>query len=160
VEQDEEIMKALIAQLNPLKLSNNTTIWSDLEAQLGTDKKEEIEKHLYIANIILILVSPDFIQEMDESFQIRQIMNRNKAELVPVIPIIIRPTYGWEDTPFGGLTALPKNKKAVTSWPNRDEALREIAGGIRDALIRLRGAKVPPQLPLIVLSDSSPYENT
>jgi hypothetical protein len=158
VEQDEAIMKALVAQLNTLKLSNNTTIWSDLEAQLGIDNKGEIETHLYTADIILLLVSPDFIQEMDGSLQIRQIINRNKAEGVPVIPIIIRPTHDWERTPFGGLTALPKNKKAVTRWSNQDEALREIARGIRDALTRHREAKMSPPLRLITPSDSPPDE--
>jgi hypothetical protein len=38
-----------------------------------------------------------------------------------VIPVILRPC-DWHDMPFGRLQATPKDGKAITLWPNIDEA--------------------------------------
>ncbi len=157
VEQDEEILKNLTTHLKSLESYSNIFIWSDLEILPGTNEKQEIQNHWYTAKVILLLVSPDFIKKMDEDFEIRQIMNRQKAEGIPVIPIIIRPIE-WKNAPFGELTALPKNNKAVSTWTNQDEAYREITEGIRSVLTNRRKDKAYPPLRLISSSDSSPNE--
>src|SRR5260370_14883610 len=49
-----------------------------------------------------------------------------------VIPIILRPV-DWLQTPIGKLLALPKDAKPVTSWNRKDEALLDVARGVRRA---------------------------
>jgi tetratricopeptide (TPR) repeat protein len=60
----------------------------------------------------------------------QQAMIRDEAGEARVIPVILRPV-DWHSAPFGRLQALPKDGRPVTSWPNRDEAYRDIVRGIR-----------------------------
>lgn len=47
-----------------------------------------------------------------------------------VVPVMLRSCL-WEHTPFSKLQALPQDAKAVTAWADRDEALTNVAAGIR-----------------------------
>jgi hypothetical protein len=115
--------------------------WSDREIQAGMDWAQEIEEHLDAAEIILLLVSSDFIaSEITHSEQISKALERRKHEKVVIIPIILRPVH-WEVTPIGKLQVLPKNKKAVTEWDNQDSAFREVAIGIWDVVASMSKGK-------------------
>ena len=50
-----------------------------------------------------------------------------------VIPIILRPVI-WEDAPFSKPQVLPTNGIPVTRWQDRDEALWDVAKGIREVV--------------------------
>lgn len=52
-----------------------------------------------------------------------------------VIPIILRPV-DWNGAPFAKVQCLPTDGRPVTSWPNRDEAFRNVAEGIRRAIVK------------------------
>ena len=43
----------------------------------------------------------------------------------------------WQRAPFGKLQALPKDGKAVTLWPDRDSAWRQVADGIEKVIKEL-----------------------
>jgi hypothetical protein len=55
-----------------------------------------------------------------------------------VIPVILRP-LDWKGAPFGKLEALPPGARPVTTWANRDEALKSVAEGVRELAEGLRG---------------------
>ncbi len=56
--------------------------------------------------------------------------------LQKTIPVILRPA-DWKGTPFEQLQVLPHNAKPVTRWQNRDDALLDVARGIREAIEEL-----------------------
>ena len=64
-------------------------------------------------------------------------LERHDAGDARVIPVILRPV-GWRGAPFARLQALPKDGKPVTSWADEDEALSDVARGIRKAVEDLR----------------------
>jgi formylglycine-generating enzyme required for sulfatase activity len=47
-----------------------------------------------------------------------------------LVPIVLRPV-DWLGHPLSKVHALPAHAKPVTQWPNRDEAFREVAVGLR-----------------------------
>jgi hypothetical protein len=47
-----------------------------------------------------------------------------------VVPVILKPA-DWQSTALAGLQALPKDAKAVSSWPDHDAAFVDIAQGLR-----------------------------
>lgn len=47
-----------------------------------------------------------------------------------VVPVILRACL-WQHSEFAKLQAVPKDGKLVCSWPNRDEALMQVAGEIK-----------------------------
>lgn len=129
--KDEEMRQELDKNLSNLKRQRIITGWHDGEIRAGDVWEEEIEAHLSSAHIILLLVSPDFI---DSNYcyenEMLRTMERHKAGEAHVIPIILRPAH-WERTSFGRLQALPTGAKPITLWQNRDEALVNVARGIQ-----------------------------
>ncbi len=84
-------------------------------------------------HLILLLISPDF---MDSDYcyrrEMRAALKRHAKGQARVIPIILRPV-DWRRTPIGRLLALPRDGKPVTTWHRRDEALLDVAKGVRMA---------------------------
>jgi hypothetical protein len=108
----------------------------------GSDWKGQLDRALGEARIILLLVSPDFFaSDYCYDTEVRRAMERHEAGEACVIPVLLRP-YAWKQAPFGKLSALPKDGRSVTEWPDRDAAFRDIALGIEEAL-----ALLPPRQP-------------
>jgi len=57
-------------------------------------------------------------------------MKKHEANEARVVPVILR-RVDWRTAPFAKLMALPKDGKPITTWKNRDEALLDVAEGIR-----------------------------
>jgi len=93
--------------------------------------------HLERADIILLLISADFIaSDYCYSIEMMRALERHDAGEARVIPIILRPTY-WQETPFSKLQVLPTEGKPVMKWRDRDDAFLDIAEGIRKAIEEL-----------------------
>jgi hypothetical protein len=59
--EDERLRKALDKQLSLLKREGLITAWYDHKITAGKEWESEILTHLDSAQIILLLISPDFI---------------------------------------------------------------------------------------------------
>src|SRR5450759_2542293 len=129
--KDELLLNQLKNHLQPLQRQGLIKLWYDREIRAGSEWESVIKKQLDMAQIILLLVSPDFMaSDYCYSIEMERALARHKAGKAQVIPIILRPVF-WKDAPFGKLRVLPTDTKPVTSWPNRDEAFLDIATGIR-----------------------------
>src|SRR5207237_2712073 len=96
-------------------------------------------QHLNTARIILLLVSPDFIDsDYCYGVEMKRAMERHERGEARVIPVILRLVY-WKKAPFGKLQALPTDAKPVTSpkWHSQDEAFFDVSEGIRTAVEEL-----------------------
>jgi serine/threonine protein kinase len=134
---DENRRDELAKRLAHLKWQGLISEWYDREIDAGEEWAEKIDAHLNTADIILLLVSPDFIAS-DYCYNIEMMKALRRHELgdAIVIPIILRPTF-WQETPLGKLQALPKSGKAITTWQNEDEAFLDVADGIQRVVQRL-----------------------
>jgi len=106
------------------------TIWANTDINAGQEWEEEVQKHLKRADIVLLLISPDFIASDYYSNELQHAIVRHEMGETVVVPIILRPV-DWSALPFGKLQALPKNTRPVTKWKNRDDAFLDITTGIR-----------------------------
>src|SRR2546423_15619257 len=94
--EDEALLNKLKAHLRPLQREGLIDTWYDRDISAGTDWKREIDIQLKTAQIILLLVSPDFIaSDYCYSVEMQQAMERHEKGEARVIPIILRPVY-WE----------------------------------------------------------------
>ena len=137
---DGELLNKLTTHLMPLQRLGLITIWHDTHIEAGREWEEEINKHLNTAQIILLLISPDFMaSEYCYSKEMQRAMQRHEDGDASVIPIILRPTF-WKGAPFEKLQMLPNSAKAVTIWPNEDEALynvtERISSVVNDLIIK------------------------
>ena len=131
---DMALRKELDKHLRILKDENIISTWSDSDISPGTEWEPQIRKQLNDAQIILLLVSADFMaSEFCRSVEMTKAIKRHKANTARVIPIILRSVL-WEIPPFGKLQALPlfsdNRPLPVTSWPQRDDAFKNIVLGI------------------------------
>jgi hypothetical protein len=135
---DEKFKDALIKHLEPLKRMNLIEAWHDRELTAGDEWEQEISGNLENADIILLLVSIDFINsEYCYDIELERALERHADGDAVVIPVILR-TCMWHTTPFAKLQALPRDAKAVASWPDIDEALANVAEGIKVVAEKLR----------------------
>jgi len=142
--KDEPLRDELERQLTVLKRQGVITAWHDRKITAGEEWKGEIDAHLATARIILLLVSADFLaSDYCYDIEMKRALERHEAREARVIPVILRAVDNWQDAPFGKLQALPTDGKAVTSWPNQDEAFADVARGIRVALNELTAKPVP-----------------
>ncbi len=150
--KDEELRKELENHLSILKRQGIVSEWHDRNIEAGDDWAAEIDNNLDEADVILLLVSADFLaSEYCYSKEVKRALTRHEKGDVKVIPIILRPV-DWQGAPFADLQALPKDAKPVTTWPNRDEAFTNVARGIRLVLQKLRQpitARPKPRMPSI-----------
>jgi TIR domain len=135
--RDEELRDELAKHLSILKRQGVISAWYDRDIAAGTEWATAIDHHLNSAQVILLLISPDFMAS-DYCFDIemQRAIERHEAGEAIVIPIILRPV-DWSGAPFGKLQACPKNAQPVTSWANRDEAFLNVAQSIRKAVEQL-----------------------
>ncbi len=135
--EDEVLRQELEKHLQVLQRSGLIGFWHDRNINAGTEWKREIDRHLNAAHIILLLVSPDYINsDYCYSFELVEVMKRHDAGKARVIPIILRHVY-WQETLFGKLQALPREGKPVTAWLDPNEAFLDIVENIRKILVEV-----------------------
>ena len=134
---DKLLRDELDIHLSSLKRQQLIISWYDGEIGPGCEWEEEINTQLRNANIILLLVTPNFIaSDYCYSIEMERALERHKEGTARVIPIILRRTY-WDETPFSSLQALPTDAKPVTQWQDRDEAFWDITINIRKTIKEL-----------------------
>lgn len=135
--KDHALRDKLDAHLATLHRTGLITAWYDGEIVPGVAWEEEIKTHLNTADIILLLISPAFIQsDYCYSKEMKRALERHDAKEARVVPILLRPVE-WAGTPFSLLQMLPSNARPVTRWPDRDEAFKDVAKGIHRAVNEL-----------------------
>lgn len=133
--EDEALLIRLKSHLKPLERQGLIELWYDREIGAGAEWEKEISQHLNTAQIILLLVSPDFMSsEYCYGTELKQALERQKREEAQVIPVIGRAVY-WQGL-LGQLQALPKNALPITDpdWYDQDRALYNITEGLRKVI--------------------------
>ncbi|WP_437718588.1 AAA family ATPase [Sorangium sp. So ce448] len=137
--KDEALRDELETHLALLKREGILQSWHDRRIAAGDGWAGQIDKNLNEADVILLLVSADFMAS-DYCFdhEMGRALERHGAGEACVIPVLLRKT-DWHSAPFAKLQALPKDARPVTLWQDRDEAWHDVALGIRRAIEALRG---------------------
>jgi hypothetical protein len=144
---DEALRDQLEKQLSLLKRQGIIETWHDRRIGAGHDFAREIDGHIETDDIILLLVSADFL-DSDYCYEkeMMRAMTRHDAGEAIVIPVILR-ACDWHGAPFGKLNASPPDGKPVTQFADRDQALLEVAKAVRSAAQRLNTTSAKKSAP-------------
>jgi energy-coupling factor transporter ATP-binding protein EcfA2 len=135
--KDEALLTKLKTHLSSLRREGLIEDWYDRDIAAGTEWQREIDHHIHTADMILLLVSADFINsDYCYGVEMMQAMKRHDSGQARVIPIILRPV-DWQRMPFGKLQALPPGATPVTTWSDQDAAFAHITTDIRRAIENL-----------------------
>ncbi|MDE8761395.1 MULTISPECIES: toll/interleukin-1 receptor domain-containing protein [Rhizobium] len=134
---DEDLRDQLEKQLSILKGQGAIETWHDRRIGAGEEIDKAISNNLMSADIILLLVSPDFINS-DYCYdrEMTAAMERHEEGSAVVIPVILR-ACDWHGAPFGKLNATPPDGRPITQAVDRDQALLEVAKAVRAAAGRI-----------------------
>jgi formylglycine-generating enzyme required for sulfatase activity len=167
--KDELLRDELAKHLKPLRQEGIIRDWHDREIPPGAEWQNEIDRHLESAQIILLLISADFLaSDYCYSFELKRALERHTSNEACVIPVILRSCV-WQNTPFGKLQVLPTDGKPIQSksWFDPDEAFTDVVRGLRRSIAQLTPVPVetststPPNPQVItvpVQPDSQPLE--
>lgn len=132
--KDEALREKLETFLKTLQRQGYISEWHDRRITAGQEWSQEIDEHLRTAEIILLLISSDFIaSDYCYETELEIAMQMHERKQARVVPLMMRPC-DFKETPFAKLQGFPKDMKPVTSWSNEDEAFLNIAEGIRNLI--------------------------
>ena len=118
-------------------------VWHYRKITAGKDVDKEIDLHLHDADLVLLCVSNDFIDSnYCYNIEMAKALERDKRGECRVIPIMLRPC-DVKGTPLDKPLTLPKHRKPITKWGNRDEACLDVVEGIRAVIDELLAAPKP-----------------
>lgn len=127
--EDSAYMERLSIHLEPLKKYEKVTSWIDTLIMPGDNWDASIKSAFATANIVLILVSADYLSSTYCNMEMQWAVDSNKI----VVPIILEPC-SWDVTALQALQALPTGAKPVSLWDNREEAFADITSKLRGLL--------------------------
>lgn len=137
--KDDDLRDRLRAHLSQLERDGLVGAWDDRAIPAGGDWAGEIDQRLQQADIILLLVSADFIRsdycyckEMMRAIERHQ----DKDDRAIVIPVILR-RCDWQSAPFAKLQALPRDGRPLTDWNSEDDYFSAVAKGLRQRILGL-----------------------
>jgi len=140
--KDEKYKDLLIAHLAPLKRRKIIKEWHDRELIPGQEWDKRINKELLDSDLILLLVSADFLaSNYCYDFEIKKAIERHNLGEAMILPIILRPC-DWKDLPFSKIQGLPKNAKPLSTWTNIDEGFLSVVEGIKSSVQNFKKNKI------------------
>jgi len=142
---DSNLLNRLRMHLSPLRRMKNVESWSDQELLPGDQWDELIKDNLGRADIIILLLTADFIaSDYIWNVELKEALKKSAAKKVRLIPILLQPLdYGALrlDDQLKVLLdneMIPKNDSQklvpVTLWQNQEEAFAKIAARVRTAI--------------------------
>ncbi|QQZ28129.1 TIR domain-containing protein [Thiothrix subterranea] len=121
-----------------LKHQVKLIIWSDHLMDAGEGVNDQILPELRSADLILLLVSPDFLDPERYSCRVELLiaLERHEKEKIPVAPVIIRHTH-WQAR-LGHLTVPTiENADPLEDWPSADKFWGSVQNGIHAKIEKL-----------------------
>jgi hypothetical protein len=132
--RDEVFRQELETHLAPLRRQGLLSVWHDRRITAGDALDDAISEHLESADLILMLISADFVaSDYCYAREMARALERHEAKAARAISIICRPC-DFHGLPFARFVLLPTDAKAVSSWADRDAAWVDVVRGIRRGL--------------------------
>lgn len=128
---DEKLQREFKKHIEPLSRLKLVECFFDGNIKAGNDLDIAISKELDSADIVVLLVSIDYLNSYYcVEIEMEKAMERHRSNDCRVIPIILRSCM-WQHMPFSKLKALPLDAKAISKWDDLDDAMVTVAEGIR-----------------------------
>ncbi len=129
--EDSEALRRLISHLAVFERKGTVKFWYDRSITGGKDWDAEIRFNLKNADIVLLLISPDFFQsDYIHSVELKEALQRDRNEEALVVPIILKRCLWHRHSELARLQALPSDAKPVYDrdhWPDPYDAFYDVA---------------------------------
>jgi tetratricopeptide (TPR) repeat protein len=137
--KDRELLTELEKHLALMIRQGAIRVWHQGLAGAGEGILDTTVMRLNHARVVLLLISSEYFA--DESCYELEVRAMRLGGGVRIVPLILRPC-DWERAQFGKLPVLPKNRRAVTSWSDPNDAWVDIVFGLNTILDHARASSV------------------
>jgi internalin A len=138
--KDESLRNELETHLKLLQRQGMIETWHDRKIEAGDEWKRKIDENLERADIILLLVSADFIaSEYCYEIEMKRALERHNKNEARVIPVIVR-DVNWHKAPLLNCK-LTQSWQGRQKWPDKDSAWRNVAEGIERVVEKCKRSK-------------------
>jgi Leucine rich repeat len=138
-QEDEGFRKELERHVSGLRLQGLLADQHGGLVPVGEDRELTARGYLERAEVVLLLVSSDFMGSEDMR-EIQRVMERHARGEIRAMPILLRPV-DWTGVPFASLAHLPSTGEPITRWVNRDDALLDVVQGLRRVVQEVLSAR-------------------
>jgi hypothetical protein len=154
--KDVELRDSLATYLAPLVQQKKIAEWYDRKIEPGADWETEIKTELESADLILLLVSAEFLaSEYCFGVEVETALARLKRGEVKVVPVLLKQCL-WRESRFSELQIIPRDAKPIASSVSIEEALTNVANEISKLVSAAPPSPSPPdKQPELYRFDSS-----
>lgn len=126
------------------------TTWHDRRIVPGQEFENQIDHYFSQAEIILFLISSDFIAS-DYCYQVEMTnaLERHKRGEAVVIPVILR-ECAWHQLEFGSIMAATIDGKPITKFASHDEGYVQVVDAVSRAIAAMEARKPQQSTPVPV----------
>lgn len=156
--EDEEGIDTLRANLSTLRRNKQIEDWHDRQIPPGSFWDKEIRKQLDSADIIILLISADFINsDYCMNLEVKRAYERAREGTAVVIPVFYRNCH-TDGQPFAEGQGTPRDMKWIGDQTNQDASWTEVTKFIDTAVVNRRALVDLPNIPDEVQPFLSNYE--
>lgn len=124
--EDNVFLAELKNHFTPLTRNSDIVLWDESQVQAGEDFEAIYEQQLKAADVVLFLVSADFMATKMHTPTLQLAFNRLNNKEISLVPVIVR-ACSWELEPvLQGLKILPNNGTPLNKWEDLDEAYNHL----------------------------------
>ncbi|MFG6432566.1 toll/interleukin-1 receptor domain-containing protein [Roseateles sp. LYH14W] len=133
---DQALRAQLDIHMAMLKRQAIVEVWTDHCIRPGEPFDVHIAAALEEADVILLLVSPDFLHsDYCVTIEMKRALERAAAGLAQAVAVILRPC-DWKSSEIGRLKCLPTDGKPVVKFASLDDGFDDVVAQLRTMLTK------------------------
>ena len=122
--EDDRLMKSFGAHLDVAVQDGMVAPWDDRWIPAGSDWKAEIDRRFLEADIVVPLLSPDFLaSRFCMEVEMPMVFERAARGEVALVPVVVR-ACEWQHTMFGKVQGVPMDEMPLVARGSRTAAWR------------------------------------
>ncbi len=125
--EDESLARELLRYSSVLARQGLIENWSTGDVIPGQDWRGAIDEHLRRADVVMALISADFLAS---DFPMQLLTTARNAGRARIVPVLLRPSLLPPE--LSVLQALPRSGSAIAAHKDRDEAFLEVIQGLQE----------------------------
>lgn len=133
---NEDRKRRLLVHLSALKREGLVSVWDDGCIEAGQLWRKELDKAMSEAEVVLFLVSAEFLASpFCQDVEVPELLRRHREEGVLIIPVLVD-YCAWEGIEWlRQFQVLPRNGRPVPAQRPQSEAWTEVIRGLRQRLL-------------------------
>ena len=141
--EDEIHRETLGKHLRELAREGLVDIWHDRMITGGREWAGVIDAALKSADIVLLLISADFLDsDYCNDKELTEALRMHDGGTARVVPVILR-SSDWEHSKFARLNALPPDGRPIVEAEHPDQRFTAVAKGLRDIVAEIHAERAP-----------------